>query len=172
MIICGATEVEIYAALEVANTVYGGNLCFRSAPRPISRTHFCWQLPLSVANVKGPGCRCEVVRKHREWRRGTPIRSACWHAYRDYLYAIFERVPKATVHVLGGTYRGVVDFEAKYRLTGGQNMRSYLEAFPFDGMCNCEEFPLIEELSPTVELGVYTLNANRSISEGLKTTGR
>lgn len=165
MIVRGATEEDIRAALEVADYGYH-NLCFGEKPKPTTGRRLNWQLRLSTKDLNGPGCRRSAPQIRRFFRRRL-IRSACWHAHRDYLYALFERVPEAGVTTSIASYQGYRDFLSHHPATANIDIGGLILPYRFAGACNCREFPHLEELIPE-ELAGYHLGASRPIAEGLR----
>ena len=168
MIIRGAAEEDISAALSVANYAFRGNLVFREKPRPLTEDHRSWSVLLGVKDPNEPGCRRGVPHYFNAYRT-RPSKSVCYHAYREYLYALYEREPRAKVTTELAEYNGVEHFEASYRRTASYDIGSMYTPMTFEEACDCrKKFPEIEELSPTAYLGKYALDAGRGIYEGLK----
>lgn len=173
MIIHGIEEHDLRAALEVANYAYKGNLCFREEPATLSSSPQSWRARLSVMDPEGPGQRRWVYRSWWdpawwEQRKGSHIRSGCYHAYRDFLYALFERSPHARVVTSLTVYEGFRNFESTYWRTGKLNVGSFFEPMRFEDCCDClKKFPQIEEMVPEVCLSEYALEPDRDIYSGL-----
>ncbi len=168
MIIRGAAEEDISAALSVANYAFRGNLVFREKPKPLTEDRCNWSVLLGVKDPNGPGCRHGVPHYFNVYRT-RPSKSVCYHAYREYLYALYEREPRAKVTTELAKYNGVEHFEASYKRTGSYDVGSTYMPVTFEEACDCrKKFPEIEELSPTAYLGKYALGAERGIYEGLK----
>jgi hypothetical protein len=173
VIIHGIEEHDLWAALEVVNYAYKGNLCFREEPATLSSPQSS-RVRLSVKDPEGPGYRRWVYRSwwERAWwdqkRQGRHIRAACYHAYRDFLYAAFERSPHVRVITALAVYEGFRNFESTYRRTGKLNVGSYFEPVRFEDCCDClKKFPQIEEMLPEASLSEYALEPDRSIYSGL-----
>lgn len=65
----------------------------------------------------------------------------CWHGYRDFMRAVFERYPSARIvtGLMGDNdYRGAEDFERKYRASGYRNVGSMVDPFLHFNACDCE----------------------------------
>jgi hypothetical protein len=101
VIIRGIEEQDLRAALEVANYTYRDNLYFKEGPESITADSRGWRLRLGVKYPEEPGRRHWVL-----WSWWDPSwwdlkerhsRSACYHAHRDFLYAVFERALHARV---------------------------------------------------------------------------
>ena len=91
MLIKGATREEIHAALEEANTYFGGNLQFNrfdpaGSTRDGRQKH---HVTLRVTSSKGPGHRLGFAYSDRKPRR---LVSACWHAHGRF----FDALPEGT----------------------------------------------------------------------------
>ncbi len=172
MIVCGIEERDLRAALDVANYAYRGNLCFHEEPEPLASSHRSWRVHLSARDLDGPGCRRWVpqswwMESWWDWKvRYT--RSACWHAHRDFLYAVFERAPVTRVVTALAVYNGLANFESTYRGTGYTNVGNFFHPVLLSECCNCSEFPEVEKLVPEPYLGEYALHPGREIYSGLK----
>lgn len=169
MLIRGVTEEDVRAALEVADYGYR-NLCFSQGPEPISENRLSWQLKLGVEDLDGPGCRRSAPQVWRFFRRHR-IRSACWHAHRNYLYALFERAPQARVTTSIASYQSYRDFLCHHSVTGDIGIGSIAAPYRLADACNCRKFPHLEELIPE-ELGGYHLDASRPLAEGIRVMQR
>ena len=161
------------AALEVANYAYGGNLRFREGPEAIPQGYQLWQVRLGVKDLDGPGSRRLVAWSwwDRSWwdREARHISSACYHAHRDFLYAVFERAPHARAVTALALYEGLADFEATHWRAGRLNVGSYFEPVRFEECCDClKKFPRIEAMVPEPSLGEYALKPDRGIYSGLE----
>ena len=173
MIIRGIEKWDLWAALGVANYAYRGNLCFREDPKPIEdSSRRGWRVRLGVKDLNGPGRRRWVFQSWwaQSWwdRKAGHILSACYHAHRDFLYAVFERAPYAQVVTSLAVYAGLVDFEATHRRTGRLNVGSFFEPVRFEDCCDCSKtFPEIEAMVPEPYLGGYALDPDRGIYSGL-----
>ena len=168
MIICGAAEDDISAALSVANYAFYGNLVFCEEPKPLAKDHRSWSVLLGVKEPSGPGYRRGMLHYFNVYQT-RPSKSVCYHAYREYLYALYEREPRAKVTTELAKYNSIEHFEASYRHTGSYDVGSVYMAVTFEEACDCRRrFPEIEELSPSAYLGKYALGTERSIYEGLK----
>lgn len=106
------TTEEVHRALAKANEQYEGNLELTAPTRSGSirlRTHRAKQLG-SRLSWRG---RCMV------W--------ASWEAHRDFLKALFEINPNASVRTKFANYMGKDDFEDKYPATAYRNIGSIME---------------------------------------------
>ncbi len=161
MIIRGIEERDLRAALDVANYAYRGNLSFKNEPKPLQGSNYrSWKVQLGAENEDGPGCGCFLL--------GYP-RLACHHALRDFLYAVFERAPRAWAETAFGIYNGCEDFVFRYQRVERAIMKSLSWYGYFsEETCNCSKFPEIEELVPDPYLGEYALYPDRKIYAGLE----
>jgi hypothetical protein len=164
VIIRGVEEQDLQAALEVANYTYRGNLHFREGPEPLTLNQQIWRLRLGVENLDGLGHR----RQSRWVRKEKAIRSACYHAYRDFLYAIFERAPRARVVTSLAVYEGPAHFEATHWRISRLNVGSFFEPVRLEDCCDCPKRLRNEDMVPELYLGAeYTLEPDRKIYSGL-----
>src|SRR5918993_4419809 len=98
MIIRRATEVQIRAALDVANEQFGGNLRFQEledlqAPRTPK-----FKVRLIVNDLEGAGCRRGYLSYYYGHTHKPRItRAACYHASGAFLVELLERVPEAII---------------------------------------------------------------------------
>jgi hypothetical protein len=174
VIISGIAEQDLRVALEVANYAYRDNLRFREGPEAIAANGRSWRLGLGVEDLNKPGHRHWVPRSwwDKSWWR-PKVRytdSACYHAHRDFLYAVFERAPSARVVTSLAVYEGFKNFESTHQQAGRRNVGSFVEPTCFEDYCDClEKFPWIEEMIGEVHLGEYALESDRKIYSGLKT---
>ena len=168
MIIRGIEEEHnLQAALEVVNYAYRGNLRFRNGPATVSGCS--WRLRLGVEDCNGPGSRLRVPLSWWD-RQARYTYSACYHAHRDFLYAVFERAPYARVTTSLAHYEGPRNFESTHWRVGKLNVGSFFEPMPFEECCDCaRRFPWIEEMKPEAYLGEeYSLEPDRKIYSGLE----
>lgn len=102
----GLDKPDVRRALESANRNYGGNLTFSRAPEQYGNFVI---FTLRVTDSSGPGAqRSESGRK---------TVSACWHAHRDLMNAIFWRAPDAILVTALARYEGALDFVEKFEAT-------------------------------------------------------
>lgn len=87
---------------------------------------------------------------HRELANPYPARKrdrrmphcVCWHGYRDFMRAVFERYPDARIVTgLRGKveYRGLEDFRRNYASTGNFNVGSIVQPLRMISACECSE---------------------------------
>ena len=169
MIIRDIEEHDLRAALEVANYAYWGNLRFREGPEPLTLNRQSWRLRLGVEDLNGPGHRRQRRWEQYWWdRKERATRSACYHAYRDFLYAVFERSPRARVVTSLATYEGSAHFEATHRRISRLNVGSFFEPVRMEDCCDCPKGFRNEEMVPELYLGEeYALEPDRKIYSGL-----
>jgi hypothetical protein len=174
MIIHGIEGHDLWAALEVANYAYRDNLCFRKEPEPLTTlSSQSWRVRLAIKDHDGPGCRSQLSWSWWDqfwWnRKGKHTTSACYHAYRDFLYAVFERAPYARALTSLAVYEGLRNFVSTHERTGRLVVGSYLEPIRFEDCCDCpKKFLWIEALVPEPYLGEYALHPDREIYSGLE----
>src|SRR5919199_2467290 len=168
MIIRGIeAEHDLQAALEVVNYAYQGNLRFREGPATVSGCS--WRLRLGVEDLAGPGSRLRVPISWWDpswWeRQARHTYSACYHAHRDFLYAVFERAPYARATSSLAHYEGLRTFESTHWRVGKFNAGSFFEPMSFEECCDCaSKFPWIEEMKHEVHLlEEYSLEQGRKI---------
>ena len=172
MIVRGIEEHDLWAALEVANYAYRGNLRFGEGPELLTMSHQDWRMRLGVEHLDRPGCRRWVPRTwwDSSWwdRKARHTYSACYHAHRDFLYAVFERAPRARVVTALAAYDGLRNFESDHRRVGKRNLGSFFEPIPFEDCCDCaKRFPRIGAMVPEAYLNEeYTLKPDRPIYSG------
>lgn len=70
--------------------------------------------------------------------------AVCWHGHRDFLRALYRRVPDAKIRTAFITYQNAEDFEARYRDTydgapGGNNTQRHVYYRPYEDACTCTE---------------------------------
>ncbi len=141
MIIHGIEEHDLRAALEVASYAYRGNLRFREELEPLASDRQSWRVRLSVENLNGPGHRRRRSWWAQSWlpQKAKGTHRACYHAYRDFLYTVFERAPHALVVTSLTAYEGLTHFEATHRRTGRLNVGFLLRALLFGGLLRLPE---------------------------------
>lgn len=103
---------EMYRALSKANEQYEGNLILTEPTRSGS---------IRLRTVKGGvlGSRTTV--------RGVKLPNASWEAHRDFLIALFEINPNASVRTKFAHYDGKEKFYELYPATGYENIGSQME---------------------------------------------
>jgi len=71
--------------------------------------------------------------------------AVCWHGHRDFLRALYAKIPDAKVHTAFITYLGASDFERRHLETwdGAPGSSAEASAFagarPYQDACTCEE---------------------------------
>ena len=171
MIIDGIEEHDLRAALDVANYAYRGNLRFREEPELLSDDCLRWRVRLGVKDKRGPGCKrrvslsCYIPLLRNKNSRDFSL--ACYHAHRDFLYAVFEREPSARVVTRLAAYEGLASFEATYWKVGKANVDLYFGPRLLEDYCGCSKRPQIEAMRPDPYLGEYALVPDRKIYSGL-----
>lgn len=64
--------------------------------------------------------------------------AVCWHGHRDFMRAVFSILPDVRITSRLADYRGVVDFEAKYRDTAHRNVGSQFHPCYYAEACDCD----------------------------------
>ncbi len=65
------------------------------------------------------------------------VNAVCWHGHRDFMRAVFALEPSATFRTSVATWRGSVDFEARYQGTATRNVGSQMMPMPYASSCEC-----------------------------------
>jgi hypothetical protein len=127
---------RLYQALDIVNQSYGDNLALKNVRTDRGGNP---QFTLTVKSSHAQGSR--LGRPSGYTKEGKPkqrhIKSACWHAHRDFLRALFLLEPKATVTTALARYEGLQGFESKYPATGTGNVGSLLQPASYDSLCEC-----------------------------------
>jgi len=115
MKIKGITESQLEQATREASTaLYDGNVELRNVEHHGPWTHF----KLRVNDCHKPGT-------HLGHQRRTV--SACWHAHRDVMRAIFRLAPDALLVTALARYEGSEGFEHEFPATGYANVGSMMK---------------------------------------------
>jgi hypothetical protein len=138
MIIRRATQVQIRAALEVANEQFGGNPRLQVLEDLKASRTPKFKVWLIVNDLEGARCR----RGYLSYYYGHPhnprrTRAACYHAYGAFMVALLERVPEVIIEAgacgfEGGRYHGVEGFLEHYRAAGETNVGSQRAPIAFE----------------------------------------
>lgn len=67
------------------------------------------------------------------------VHAVCWHGFRDYFRACFSAEPCAVFRTALDTWRGLADFEARFRASGGRNGGSQVRPVANAAACRCAE---------------------------------
>jgi hypothetical protein len=70
--------------------------------------------------------------------RGRKVHAVCWHGYRDFMQAVFDRFPAARIQTSFADYRGAEDFADKYPATAYKNIGSLMYPVYVSDACECE----------------------------------
>ena len=127
------TKQQLLRALAQTNKEYKGNLKFHHLGPAGKGFNF----RLTVCSAKQTGGRRDG---------GRPIAAACWHAHRDFFFALFELAPDAIVASAKATYRGREDFVATFSSTGNENIGSVVAPLQYRAACKCET--VVRALAP------------------------
>jgi len=119
---------------EVSSRLYESNLDFVHGPDPKGRAQ---DFRLRVVSSRGPGHRLSHSRTSRGNQRH--LVAACWHVWRDVLYALFDEFPDARCQSAIADYRGARDFETKFPVTGIRNIGSMMYPLQMQEACDCVE---------------------------------
>lgn len=138
-----ASEQDITTALQDANQHYEGNLEFR--PSAYQTPSFAQRgnsflVTLGVANARGPGHRIGFSHLFRVDAKPKRLRYACWHAHRDFLAALFKRVPGARVKSALADYRGAAAFARLFPNTADKQVTGM--GHTILDVCECEVDPI------------------------------
>jgi hypothetical protein len=68
------------------------------------------------------------------------LTSACWHAHRDILRAIFRSFPRATIVTAMARYEGLQGFEDTYPDTAYRNVGSRMLPAYMPDLCDCSQW--------------------------------
>jgi len=131
MKIKGITEAQLRAAVQSAGKeFYDDNLQFNREPEKIGNwLHFT----LRVKNSSKPG----AGRSSSMFSRGRKQVSACWHAHRDVMRAIFRARPDALLITQLAHYEGSAGFEHEFPYTGTQNCGPQADPIARQDCCEC-----------------------------------
>ena len=129
MIVTGVSEAELLDIVsKVSNQRYDGNIIVKSSSTLSSRR--------STFTLRARSSRLWGARRSHSGRRTV---SACWHAHRDVLAAIFYYYPNARVQTWIITYNGREHFEATYVQTGKTNIGSVYSPVKLRDTCDCDK---------------------------------
>lgn len=67
------------------------------------------------------------------------VHAVCWHGFRDYFRACFDRAPDAEFRTALDYWNGSDDFEERYRASGHQNVGSQFAPTYAAECCRCPE---------------------------------
>lgn len=70
---------------------------------------------------------------------GRLVHSVCWHGFRDYFRACFERAPEAVFRTAIDTWKGSADFEARFRASGHRRVGPRIAPVRMASACVCGE---------------------------------
>lgn len=117
------------AVRHVSHTRYEGNVTLAYSPEALNKRGDRIRARLAVASSRASGAR-------RSWN-GRRMPCACWHAYRDVMYAVYAINPEATIRTGMAVYRGLDGFERDYPGTGSQNIGSVFSPAFMPELCEC-----------------------------------
>lgn len=119
---------DIATALNMANAYYGGNLTFKNGPDWTSGTVVRFTLRVESSGQAGAA-------RGFSGRRST---SACWHAHRDVLAALFTLRPDAVVSTAVAKYEGASGFLDRFPDTAWRNVGSHMQPLYMVNACDCQ----------------------------------
>lgn len=70
---------------------------------------------------------------------GRRVHAVCWHGFRDYFRAVFEKEPDAIFRTSLDTWRGSADFEARFPASGHKNIGPPIAPIPMADACRCPD---------------------------------
>ena len=76
------------------------------------------------------------------------VHAVCWHGFRDYFRACFSAEPEAIFRTALDTWRGLEDFEARFRNSGGRNVGSQVRPVASAHACRCSESGELDDGEP------------------------
>ena len=76
---------------------------------------------------------------------GRRMHAVCWHGFRDYFRAVYVVRPEAWFRTSVATWRGAVDFEARFRESGYRNIGPPIAPVIMASACRCPEASFVEE---------------------------
>lgn len=85
------------------------------------------------------------------------VHAVCWHGYRDFMLAVFERNPEARIKTMMADYKGREDFLSKYEETGYRNVGSMMYPMQAREVCNCANGSWLIDLSLNHNVSVYQM---------------
>jgi hypothetical protein len=92
---------------------------------------------LFVIRPKYQSDKFRAVNKHMGGHRR--VWAVCWHGHREFLTRLFEVNPNARVKTVLADYKGVEDFERKFKDTGYKNAGSQVYPVYVMEQCDCKE---------------------------------
>jgi hypothetical protein len=131
-----ASRDELVALLnEVSARLYDGNLTLSRTNTACDQIgNRAWRMGLGVKSSRGRGAHRSSDGFDGSQRRTV---AACWHAYRDFLTAVFARWPNALVRTSLARYDGVEGFKAKFPNTYYTNAGSRMMPIAYGTLCDC-----------------------------------
>jgi hypothetical protein len=70
---------------------------------------------------------------------GRRVHAVCWHGFRDFFRACFERFPDAVFRTSLDVWRGSADFEARFRDSGHRNVGPRIAPVSIVDACRCPD---------------------------------
>lgn len=117
------TRSALFAALDIVNEEYAGNITFQTAPESLNKKETRFSFRLSVIDSKESGARRSAT--------GRRIAAACWHVHGDFFEALISITPTAEIRTAGGVINAA----------GGnwqdRNIGSYYQPLMHSEACEC-----------------------------------
>lgn len=114
----------------VSENLYGGNVMVDRFARDLATRNGGFRGRIIVRDSSGQGSR-----RSSSGRRGP---YACWHVFRDVLFAIFEAYPDAVVSTSVARYKGRTDFLDTYPGTRNHPVGSRAVPGTLGERCECD----------------------------------
>jgi len=131
MLIRGATREDLTAAVRATPGVR-----FFYEPYAVGRG---WRFRLKTDGPKPRFGRVSANQVRRNGERRRIPGAVCWHGHREFMRALFERAPGATLETGLITYRGREDFERRHASTGLRNVGSQVWPVFYGNCCDCDD---------------------------------
>ena len=133
MKIKGITKHQLMAAVVTAGIeFYDDNLQFNREPEQLGNwLHFT--IRVKDSHKAGAG------RSASHFNRGRRQVSACWHAHRDVMRAIFRTAPDALLVTGIARYEGSDGFEHEFPATGHANVGPPIDPIARQDCCECPQ---------------------------------
>jgi hypothetical protein len=141
----GFTTTELFATVErVSAERYGRNVQVDtfSSDRNDQVERFKLRTVASGDGKRGGTCAPGARRSAPPAYAGGTARrtvSACWHAHRDILRALFQAHPQATIISAMARYEGLAGFEATFPDTAWKNIGSIARPAYMPDLCECDD---------------------------------
>ena len=140
MQVWGVTPGQLQEAVyKVSEEHYNGNLICDGQPDHIGATSkSAVRFKMRVKDSAGAGAHISVDRFGSTKKGYRRTISACWHAHRDVMRAIFEVNPEARIKSVMADYKGSDDFERTFPHTYDTNVGSMVYPVAVGESCLCD----------------------------------